>query len=94
MEDEISYRKAEDIKVTVVLRLRYRMPVIPSCDIVEMSWNVWREFLRSSHKDRINIAVRILNVQFFVDYIEELNWISLEDQDKLQIVDKNSIIRV
>ena len=51
MEDEVKYQKEEGIKVTVVLRLRYRKPVNPSCDIVEMSWNVWHKFLRASHKD-------------------------------------------
>ena len=56
MEDEVKYQKEKDIKVMVVLRLRYRKPVNPSCDIVEMSWDVWREFLRSSHKDRLKIA--------------------------------------
>ena len=94
MEDEVSYRKNEDIKVTVALRLRYRKPVSPSCDIVEMSWDVWREFLRSSHKDRLKIALRILNRPFFVEYIEELLWIPLGKQNKLQIIDENDIIRI
>lgn len=94
MEEEVKYQKKEDIKVTVVLRLRYRKPVSPSCDIVEMSWPVWREFLFASHKDRLKIALKILNKQFFVEYIEELTWISLNNQNKLQIVDENSIIRV
>ena len=94
MEDEISYRKPEDIKVTVVLRLRYRMPVNPSCDIVEMSWDVWREFLQASHKDRLKIALGILNRPYFVEYIEELLWIPLGNQNKLQIIDENDIIRV
>ena len=94
MEDEVSYRKNEDIKVTVALRLRYRKPVSPSCDIVEMSWDVWREFLCSSHKDRLKIALRILNRQYFVEYIEELLWIPLDNQNKLQIVDESNIIKV
>jgi hypothetical protein len=94
MEDEVKYQREEDIKVMVVLRLRYRKPVNPSCDIVEMSWNVWREFLRSSHKDRLKIALRILNRPFFAEYIEELLWIPLGKQNKLQIIDENDIIRV
>ena len=94
MEDEVSYRKEEDIKVTVALRLRYRKPVSPSFDIVEMSWDVCREFLRSSHKDRLKIALRILNRPFFAEYIEELLWIPLGKQNKLQIIDENDIIRV
>jgi len=94
MEDEVSYRKNEDIKVTVALRLRYRKPVSPSCDIVEMSWDVWREFLCSSHKDRLKIALRILNRPYFVEYIEELLWIPLDNQNKLQIVDESNIIKV
>ena len=93
MEEEVSYRK-EDIKVLVALRLRYRKPVAPSCDIVEMSWAVWREFLFASHKDRVKIALRILDRPYFVSYIEELTWISLGKQNKLQVVDENSIIRV
>ena len=94
MEEEVIYQKKEDIKVTVVLRLRYRKPVSPSCDIVEMSWPVWREFLFASHKDRLKIALKILNKQYFVEYIEELTWISLDYQNKIQVVDENSIIRV
>ena len=94
MEEEVKYQREEDIKVMVVLRLRYRKPVNPSCDIVEMSWDVWCEFLRASHKDRLKIALRILDCPNFVQYIEELTWISLEKQNKLQIVDENSIIRV
>lgn len=94
MEEEVSYRKVEDIKVKVAMRLRIRKPVNTRLYIVEMSWPVWREFLFASHKDRINMAVRILNVQFFVNLIEELTWISLEKQDKLQIIDENCIIKV
>ncbi len=94
MEDVVSYQKKEDIKVMVVLRLRYRKPVSPSCDIVEMSWNVWREFLRSSHKDRLKIALRVLNRPYFVEYIEELLWIPLGKQNKLQIINENDIIKV
>ena len=94
MEDEVKYQREEDIKVMVALRLRYRKPVSPSCDIVEMSWDVWREFLRSSHKDRLKIALRILNRPFFAEYIEELLWIPLGKQNKLQIIDENDIIRV
>ncbi len=94
MEEEVIYQKKEDIKVTVVLRLRYRKPVSPSCDIVEMSWNVWHKFLRASHKDRLKIALRILNRPYFVEYIEELLWIPLGNQNKLQIIDENDIIRV
>jgi hypothetical protein len=59
-----------------------------------MSWDVWREFLRSSHKDRLKIALRILNRPFFAEYIEELLWIPLGKQNKLQIIDENDIIRV
>lgn len=94
MEEEVIYQKKEDIKVTVVLRLRYRKPVSPSCDIVEMSWPVWHEFLFASHKERLKIALEILNKQYFVEYIEELTWISLDYQNKIQVVDENSIIRV
>lgn len=94
MEDEVKYQKEEGIKVTVALRLRYRKPVSPSCDIVEMSWDVWREFLCSSHKDRLKIALRVLNRPFFAEYIEELLWIPLGKQNKLQIIDENDIIRV
>ena len=70
------------------------MPVNPSCDIVEMSWDVWREFLQASHKDRLKIALGILNRSYFVEYIEELMWIPLEKQNKLKIVDESDIIRV
>ncbi len=70
------------------------MPVNPSCDIVEMSWDVWREFLQASHKDRLKIALGILNRPYFVEYIEELMWIPLEKQNKLKIVDESDIIRV
>ena len=94
MEDEVKYQKEEGIKVTVALRLRYRKPVSPSCDIVEMSWDVWREFLCSSHKDRLKIALRVLNRPFFAEYIEELLWIPLGKQNKLQIVDQSNIIKV
>ena len=93
MAEEVSYRK-EDIKVLVAIRLRYRKPVASTCHIVEMSWAVWREFLFASHKGRLKIALRILDCPNFVQYIEELTWISLEKQNKLQIVDENSIIRV
>lgn len=94
MEDEVKYQREEDIKVMVVLRLRYRMPVNPSCDIAEMSWDVWREFLQASHKDRLKIALGILNRPYFVEYIEELMWIPLGKQNKLKIVEESDIIRV
>ena len=70
------------------------MPVNPSCDIVEMSWDIWREFLQASHKDRLKIALGILNRPYFVEYIEELLWIPLGKQNKLIIVDESDIIKV
>ena len=94
MEDEVKSQKLDDGKIKVAMRLRIRKPVNTKLYIVEMSWAVWREFLFASHKDRLKIALRILDCPNFVQYIEELTWISLGKQNKLQVVDENSIIRV
>ncbi len=68
----------------VVVRCIYYKAVTPSCDIIDMDTETWREFLHSGGNKRKEIAITLLNKQFMRDYIKEIAWIPLDGQNKLK----------
>lgn len=68
----------------VAIRCIYYKAVTPSCDIVEMDCDIWREFLFSGGHKRKEIALRLLNKESMMGHVREIAWIPLDDQNKLK----------
>ena len=67
----------------VVVRCIYYKPVTPSCDIIDMDDNTWREFLLADKRKRIEVALKLLNKEDMESYVSELAWIPLDGQNKV-----------
>ena len=77
----------------VAIALIYYKAVKPGFFIVEMSLENWRKFLHGSQRVRQEMIVP--KVAPSVDgSVRELVWIPLDDQNKLQIIDENNIIKM
>ena len=77
----------------VAIALIYYKAVKPGFFIVEMSLENWRKFLHGSQRVRQEMIVP--KVAPSVDgSVRELVWILLDDQNKLQIIDENNIIKM
>ncbi len=69
----------------VVVRCIYYKPVTPSCDIVEMDWNTWREFLYAKEDRRIEIVLKLLGHEYMEGNVRELAWIPLDEHISVKI---------
>lgn len=67
----------------VVVRCIYYKPVTPSCDIIDMDENTWRDFLLADKRKRIEIALKLLHKEEMETYVSELAWIPLDGQTKV-----------
>ena len=68
----------------LAIRFRYYKPVIPSCDIVELTEEQWREFLLlDDATQRRDYMIKLLNKNYME--IQELWWIPLDHQEKVII---------
>lgn len=67
----------------VVVRCIYYEPVTPSCDIIEMDDEIWREFLYAKDRRRIEIALKLLGKEEMETYVRELAWIPFDGQIKI-----------
>ena len=82
-----------DTKVRVAICLIYYKAVTPGLFIVDMSWDVWRKFLYASQYNKQNMIVP--KVAPSVDgSVKELVWIPLDNQNKLQVVDEDRVIKI
>lgn len=81
----------EEAKVRVAISLIYYKAVRPGLFIVEMSLEDWRKFLHGSQQVRQDMIVPKV-APSVGDSVRELVWIPLDNQNKLQIIDENSII--
>ena len=68
----------------LAIRFRYYKPVTPSCDIVELTEEQWREFLLLDDAAKRCEYMNKLHNKDYLD-IKELWWIPLDDQDKLTV---------
>ncbi len=69
----------------VVVRCIYYKPVTPSCDIIEMDWNTWREFLYAKEDRRIEIVLKLLGHEYMEGNVRELAWIPLDEHISVKI---------
>ena len=76
----------KDFKKRLVVRFIYRMSATPSCDIIEMDYNTWKQFLNlESMTNRINMILEILDREYMAETIRELAWIPLDDNMELVV---------
>lgn len=69
----------------VVVRCIYYKPVSPSCDIINMDDDTWREFLYSNEKERLEMALKLIGHEYMADYVRELAWIPLDERISVKI---------
>lgn len=77
----------------VAIALLYYKAVKPGFFIVEMSLEDWRKFLHGSQRVRQEIIVPKV-APSVEGKVKELVWIPLDDQNKLQVIDENNIIKI
>ena len=73
----------------ILARCIYYKAVTPSCDIVEMDWETWREFLYAKNDRRIEIILKLTGREYMEGKVRELAWIPLDEHIKVTI-DTNS----
>ena len=77
----------------VAIALIHYKAVTPTYLIVDMSSEVWHKFLHASQGARQEMIVPKLKPHLD-GTVRELVWIPLNNQNKLQVVDENSIIKI
>jgi len=77
----------------IAITLIYYKAVKPSFFIVEMSLENWRMFLHGSQRVRQDMIVPKV-APSVEGSVREFVWIPLDDQNKLQIIDENNIIKI
>lgn len=77
----------------VAIALIYDKAVKPSLFIVEMSLEDWRKFLHGNQRVRQEMIVPKV-APSVEGKVKELVWIPLDNQNKLQVVDENNVIRM
>ena len=82
-----------ETKVRVAISLIYYKAVKPGLFIVDLSWDVWRKFLNASQRERQEMIVPKV-APSVEGSVKELVWITLDNQNKLQVVDEDCVIRI
>ena len=77
----------------IAIALIYYKAVKPSFFIVEMSLENWRKFLHGSQRVRQEMIVPKV-APSVEGSVRELVWIPLDNQNKLQVIDENNIIKI
>ena len=77
----------------VAIALIYYKAVKPGCFIVEMSLDDWRKFLHGNQRVRQDMIVPKV-APSVEGKVKELVWIPLDNQNKLQVVDEDAVIRI
>ena len=82
-----------ETKVRVAISLIYYKAVKPGLFIVDLSWDVWRQFLNASQRVRQEMIVPKV-APSVEGSVKELVWIPLGNQNKLQVLDENTVISI
>ena len=82
-----------ETKVRIAISLIYYKAVKPGFFIVEMSLEDWRKFLHGSQRERQEMIVPKV-APSVEGSVKELVWITLDNQNKLQVVDEDCVIRI
>ena len=77
----------------MAISLIYCKAVKPGFFIVEMSLEDWRKFLHGNQRVRQDMIVPKV-APSVEGSVRELVWIPLDNQNKLQVVDENNIIKI
>ncbi len=79
--------------VRVAISLIYYKAVRPGLFIVDMSWDVWRKFLYASQENKQDMIVSKV-APSVEGSVKELVFIPLDNQNKLQVVDEDRVIKI
>lgn len=82
-----------ETKVRIAISLIYYKAVKPGLFIVDLSWSIWRKFLNASQRERQEMIVPKV-APSVEGSVKELVWITLDNQNKLQVVDEDCVIRI
>lgn len=82
-----------ETKVRIAISLIYYKAVKPGLFIVDLSWGIWRKFLNASQRERQEMIVPKV-APSVEGSVKELVWIPLGNQNMLQVVDENNIIKI
>jgi len=74
----------------IVARCIYYKAVTPSCDIVEMDQETWREFLYAKNERRIEMVLKLTGHEYMEGKVRELVWIPLDENMELKITKSSS----
>jgi hypothetical protein len=77
----------------VAIALIYYKAVKPGFFIVEMGMDDWHKFLHGNQRVRQDIIVPKV-APSVEGKVKELVWIPLDNQNKLQIINENDIMRI
>ena len=67
----------------IVARCIYHKAVTPSCDIVEMDQETWREFLYAKNDKRIEMVLKLTRHEELEGKVREQAWIPLDENMEL-----------
>lgn len=77
-------------RMKVVVRCIYYKPATPPCDIIDMEYDTWIEFLNADQIKRKAMVLRMLNrPNLRQSSVREIAWIPLGGQNKLREVTEN-----
>ena len=82
-----------ETKVRIAISLIYYKAVKPGLFIVDLSWGIWRKFLNASQRESQEMIVPKV-APSVEGSVKELVWITLDNQNKLQVVDEDCVIRI
>jgi len=71
----------------IAVRCIYYKAVTPSCDIIDLPYDQWMDFLHGDNDTRRKIVCRVLDKEYMSTYIREIAWIPLADQNKLAVIE-------
>ena len=89
MEDEF-----KDRKIRIAVSLIYKRLLKPTCDIVDLSWDLWHKFRFANEKERKKMELKFVNRQHFQDCLDQVTWIKLDSPEILKVVSEDGIITV
>lgn len=71
--------------MTIIVRCVFHKPVTPTCDILCLNYDEWREFLFASPQERMRMALTKLHKTYLLGATKEMVWIPYDGQNIIQI---------
>ena len=68
----------------LAVRKIYYKAVTPSCDVIELDYDMWMKFLHGSNDTRKEIVCKVTCKDDMIGYTREIAWFPLEDQNLIK----------